>query len=75
MVELNCLDTELNDPPNQNSLKVAKVVKHTDILYYKTFGTNVINSPLSPLSVELGTNFRSDINLRVNLAKGGQIQD
>ena len=46
---LKRLDTQSNEPTNQNSIEVPKVVnlmykKH----YYKTLGTSVMNSPLSP---------------------------
>ncbi len=46
------LDTQLNKPTNQNSLKVPNVVKPTNKKrYYKTLETSVINSPLAPLSL------------------------
>ena len=41
---LERLDTQLNDPANQNSIKGPKVVKPIiRELYYKTLGTSVIN--------------------------------
>ena len=47
---LKRLDTQLNEPTNQNSRKVPKVVKSTNkkTLYYKTMGTIEINSGMSP---------------------------
>ena len=46
---LKSLDNQLNDPTNQNSIKVPNVVKPKNKKrYYKTLGTSVINSPLSP---------------------------
>ena len=43
------VDTQRNEPINQNSLKVPKVVKPTKKKRnYKTLGTSVINSTLSP---------------------------
>ena len=42
ILKLERLDTQLNKPTNQNSLEIRK-------RYYKTLGTSVINSPLSPL--------------------------
>ena len=49
---LKCLDTQHNEPPHQNSIKVPKVVKPTN---KKTLGTSVINSPLShpPLGLRM----------------------
>ena len=41
---LKLFDTQLNEPINQNLIKVPKVVKPTN---KKTFGTSVINSPMS----------------------------
>ena len=39
----------LNEPTNQNSMKVLKVVKPTNKkIYYKALRTSVINSPFSP---------------------------
>ena len=40
---LKRLDTHLNEPTNQNSVNVPKVVK---LMNNKTFGTSVINSPI-----------------------------
>ena len=46
---LKRLCTQLNDPTNQNLIKVPKVVKSTNKKgYYKTLGTTVIKSPISP---------------------------
>ena len=47
---LKRLDTELNEPNCQNLMKVPKVVRLQQIrnLDYKTFGTTVIYSPMSP---------------------------
>ena len=44
---LKRLNTELNKPINQNSIKVLKVGKTANkkTLLYKTLGTSVINSP------------------------------
>ena len=39
------LDTQLNEPTNQYSIKVSKVDKPTN---KKTLGTSKINSPMSP---------------------------
>ncbi len=52
-LKLKRLDTHFNEPTNQNSLKVPKMVKPTNIikLYYKTLGTSVINNPVSPPSL------------------------
>ena len=52
---LKLFDTQLNEPINQNLIKVPKVVKPT---HKKTFGTGVINSPMSPPS--LGTYYLID---------------
>ena len=42
------VDAQLNEPTNQNSIKVHKVKKQTDNkLYYKTLGTSVIDSSMS----------------------------
>ena len=48
------LDTQLFKPTNQNSLRVPKVVKPTNKKkhYHKTMRTSVINSPLSPPSLD-----------------------
>ena len=47
---MKSLDTQVNKPTNQNTLKVPKVVEPTNKkLYYKTLGTSVVNSPI-PLS-------------------------
>ena len=46
---LKCFDTQLNKSANQNSIKVAKVVRPANIKRCcKTLGTRVINSPMSP---------------------------
>ena len=46
---LKRLFTTLNEPTNQISMKVPKVVKQRiSKHYYKTLGTRVINSPMSP---------------------------
>ena len=43
------LDTQLNEQTNQNSTKVHMIVKPTNKKsYFKTLGTSVINSPMSP---------------------------
>ena len=43
------LDTQLNEPTNQNLIKVPKIVKPMNKkVFYKTLGTGVINSPMSP---------------------------
>ena len=48
------LDTQLNEPTNQNTLKVPKVVKPTNkkMLLYD-MGSSVINSPMSPPSLQI----------------------
>ena len=49
---LKRLNTQLYEPTNQNSKKVPKVVsQQIRKRYYKSLGTSVINSPLSPLSL------------------------
>ena len=49
---LKLLDNQLNEPTNQKSITVPKVVKPTNNKrYYKTLGTNVINSPMPPPSL------------------------
>ena len=51
---LKHLDTHFNELTNQNSINAPKVVKPTiRKLYYKTLGTSVINSPISPISLIL----------------------
>ena len=42
---LKRLDTQLNEAPYENSIKVPKVVKQT------TLGTSLINSPMSSFSL------------------------
>ena len=50
------LDTQLNDPNNQNSLKVLKVVKPMNKkTLLKILGTSLVNSLLSPLSIPVCT--------------------
>ena len=45
--------TQLNEPTNQNSIKVPKVVKPSNKKRLnKTFWTSVINRPLSPPSLD-----------------------
>ena len=44
-------DTQLKKTTNQNSIKVPKAVKSTN--NYKTLGTSVINSPMSPSSLNI----------------------
>ena len=52
------LDTQINQPTNQNAIKVSKVVKPSNKKqYHKTLGTSVINSPISPPS-QLQTTLR-----------------
>ena len=47
---LERLNTQLNDPTNQSSLKSPKMLsQQRRKRYYKTLGTGVINSSLSPL--------------------------
>ena len=49
---LKRLDTQLNEPIYQSSIKVHKVVKLTiKKYYYTTLGTSVINSPMFPPSL------------------------
>ena len=43
---LKRLDIQLNEPTKQNSMKVPKMVKPTNII--KLVGTSVINSSKSP---------------------------
>ena len=47
---------KLNKPTNQNLLKAPKVVKPTN---KKTLGTGVINSPMSPPSLQQNRFLRS----------------
>ena len=62
---LKRLDTQLNEPINQNSIKVPKVVKPTNkkTLLYKTLGIIVINSLFVALSP----------SLPLNIGKNGRI--
>ena len=47
-------DIQLNEPTNQISIKVPKVVKQTNkICYHITLGTSVINIPMSNPSLKL----------------------
>ena len=49
---LKRLDTQLFEPTNQNSIKVSKGFNPTNKeASYKTMGTSVINSPMSPPSL------------------------
>ena len=49
---LKRLDTQSNEPTNQNSKEVPKVVHPMyKKRYYKTLGTSVMNSPMSPSSL------------------------
>ena len=51
---LKRLDTQLNDPTNQNLVKVPKLLgQRIRIDYWKTLGTGVINCPMSPPSLTL----------------------
>ena len=53
---LKRLDTRLSEPTNQNLIKVPKVVNPTNNkLCNKTFGTSVINNPISPFSLAIKT--------------------
>ena len=53
---LKRLETQLNHPTNENSVKAPKVIKQRiRKRYYKTLGTSVIDSSLSPLSLYLWT--------------------
>ncbi len=57
-IDYNCwwkrLKTSSYEPTNQNSTKVPKGNKYEKvILKKKTLGNNVINSPMSPLSMEV----------------------
>ena len=48
------LNTQLNDLTNKNLLQSPKFLSQRPIKhYYKTFGTSVINSSFSPLSLFL----------------------
>ena len=47
---LTRLVTHINEPTNKNLIIVSKVVKPTN--YYKTLGTSVVNSPMSPPSLK-----------------------
>ena len=48
---LKRLDTQLNELTNKNSIKFLKVFKPKNNNYYKTLGTSVLNSPMSPPSL------------------------
>ena len=45
---LKHLDTQLEEPTNQNSIKVPKFQQQIRKCYYKTLGTSIINNPMSP---------------------------
>ena len=49
---LKRLNTQLNEPDNQNSIKVPKVANPTKESFYKSLGTSVINSSISPQSLD-----------------------
>ena len=66
---LKRLDTKQNEPTNQNSLKVPKVVKpNNKKTIFKTLGTSVINRLMSPPS----QNYYLHI-IKAALALGGTI--
>ena len=45
------METQLNEPTNQNSIKVSKFIKLINKkTFLQIFGTSVINSPMSPPS-------------------------
>ena len=49
---LKRLDAQLNEPTNQNLIKVSKVVKAKEKKrFYKTLRTRVINSPMPSSSL------------------------
>ena len=50
---LKRLDIQLNEPTNQNSIEVPKLSSRVRKYYYKTLGTSVINSEMSPPSLEI----------------------
>ena len=45
---LKRLDTRRNEPTKQNLIEVPNIVEIIRKHYYKTLGTSVIKSPLSP---------------------------
>ena len=61
---LKRLDTSLNETKNLNLIKGPKVVKQQiRISYYKTLGTSVINSQMSPPSLILFSHCYTDLLL------------
>ena len=51
---LKRLNTQLDKPTNRNSEKKSpKMLSQIRKRYYKSLGTSVINSPLSPLSLQV----------------------
>ena len=42
----------INKPANQNSIKIPKLLGQRIRKHYKTLGTSVINSPMSPASLD-----------------------
>ena len=49
---LKRFDNQLKEPTNQSLIKVPKsLIQRIRKRYYKTLGTTVINSPMSPLSL------------------------
>ena len=52
--KLKRLNTQLNEPTNQNSINVPKVVEPVKKKHNKTLGTSIINSPMFP-SFLIGT--------------------
>ena len=61
---LKRLNTQLNDPTNQNSLKSPKLFsQQIRNRYYKTLGTKVIKSQLSPLYLHNNTSQHNNIHM------------
>ena len=61
------MDTQLNETINQNSIKSLKLLSQRIIKrYYKTLGTSVINSQLSPPSLILIRAINSDLTVDAN---------
>ena len=57
------LDTQVNEQTNQNSLKVPSKLKDKK-RYYKSLGTHVMKSPMSPLSLLYCTLRQNGTNLQ-----------
>ena len=76
-VEYNCWldrsDTQLNNQTNQNQLKSRKLLRQrVNKRYHDTFGTKIINRPMSPPSQGLHLNKATiDVDTPLNLPTYG----